>query len=280
MGGLFPGQRRGAAGRMGICCGGRDGIREALGARAVGGMAEEGGTGNEHVRTGGHKSGRIFGAGPAVHLQQRPVGAVFIQQGAGGAELVVTGGNEFLSREAGIDAHDQRHVDIGGKPAQTGNVRAGIEGQTGLAAQTADFRQRALRMRIGFRMNDEHIRAGITERGNMPGGVRNHQVHIEEKGCAAAQGLDDGSPEGDVGHKDAVHHIKVQPADAGIEVWEYRGMLYVRSVFQAVWPAWTASAAMEGHTLYVMPKTPSLVFSKEGRRQAYIVKGLAYGAEQ
>ena len=95
---------------------------------------------------------------------------MFIQQGAGGAELVVTGGNEFLSRETGIDAHDQRHVDIGGKPAQTGNVRAGIEGQTGLAAQTADFRQRALRMRIGFRMNDEHIRAGITERGNMPGG--------------------------------------------------------------------------------------------------------------
>lgn len=74
--------------------------------------------------------------------------------------------------------------------------------------------------------------------------------------------------------------LKLQPADAGIEVWEYRGMLYVRSVFQAVWPAWTASAAMEGHTLYVMPKTPSLVFSKEGRRQAYIVKGLAYGAEQ
>lgn len=74
--------------------------------------------------------------------------------------------------------------------------------------------------------------------------------------------------------------LKLQPADAGIEVWEYRGMLYVRSVFQAVWPAWTAGAAMEGHTLYVMPKTPSLVFSKEGRRQAYIVKGLAYGAEQ
>ncbi len=74
--------------------------------------------------------------------------------------------------------------------------------------------------------------------------------------------------------------LKLQPADAGIEVWEYRGMLYVRSVFQAVWPAWTASAAMEGHTLYVMPKTPSLVFSKEGRRRAYLVKGLAYGPEQ
>ena len=74
--------------------------------------------------------------------------------------------------------------------------------------------------------------------------------------------------------------LGLEPADGGIEVWEYKGMLYVRSVFQAVWPAWTASAAMEGHTLYVMPKTPSLVFSREGKRQSHLVKGLAYGADQ
>ena len=74
--------------------------------------------------------------------------------------------------------------------------------------------------------------------------------------------------------------LGLQPADGGIEVWEYKGMLYVRSVFQAVWPAWTASAAMEGHTLYVMPRTPSLVVSKEGKRQSHLVKGLAYGPEQ
>ena len=74
--------------------------------------------------------------------------------------------------------------------------------------------------------------------------------------------------------------LGLEPADGGIEVWEYKGMLYVRSIFQAVWPAWTASAAMEGHTLYVMPRTPSLVVSKEGKRQSHLVKGLAYGTER
>ena len=74
--------------------------------------------------------------------------------------------------------------------------------------------------------------------------------------------------------------LRIEPADGGIEVWKYKGMLYVRSIFQAVWPAWTASAAMEGHTLYVMPRTPSLVVSKEGKRQSHLVKGLAYGTER
>ena len=74
--------------------------------------------------------------------------------------------------------------------------------------------------------------------------------------------------------------LGLEPADGGIEVWEYKGMLYVRSIFQAVWPAWTASAAMEGHILYVMPRTLSLVFSREGKRKSHLVKGLAYGADQ
>lgn len=70
--------------------------------------------------------------------------------------------------------------------------------------------------------------------------------------------------------------MKVQPADQGLQVWLYEGSIYVRSMHQAVWPAWTQTAATEGWTLYVMPRTPSLVLTREGRRVRYLLSAPAF----
>ncbi len=68
--------------------------------------------------------------------------------------------------------------------------------------------------------------------------------------------------------------LKVEPDDRGVRAWLHEGMVYVRSVHKAVWPAWTRSAAMEGATVYVMPMTPSVVVSRNGRRETYrLVQG-------
>ncbi len=71
--------------------------------------------------------------------------------------------------------------------------------------------------------------------------------------------------------------MRLEPGDDGITVWEYANRYCVRTIYQAVWPAWIASAAMEGYRLYVMPRTPSLVVAKDGRRQSYKILGQSYG---
>ena len=64
--------------------------------------------------------------------------------------------------------------------------------------------------------------------------------------------------------------LRTRPADPGVQVWAYEGSLYVRSIYQAVWPAWERSAACEDVHLYVMPVTASIVVSKNGRRLSLV----------
>ena len=66
--------------------------------------------------------------------------------------------------------------------------------------------------------------------------------------------------------------LSVEPDDRGLKAWVWDGMVYVRSVHKAVWPAWTRSASMEGATVYVMPMTPSVVVSRNGKRETFRLK--------
>ena len=64
--------------------------------------------------------------------------------------------------------------------------------------------------------------------------------------------------------------VRTQPADPGVQVWAHEGRLYVRSIYQAVWPAWERSAACEDTHLYVMPVTASIVVSRNGQRLSLV----------
>ena len=70
----------------------------------------------------------------------------------------------------------------------------------------------------GLVVDGEDIGAGIAEVLDIAAGVLDHQVHVEGFLRMLLDVLDDGLAEGDVGHKDAVHHVDMEPvALRGVE---------------------------------------------------------------
>jgi hypothetical protein len=57
----------------------------------------------------------------------------------------------------------------------------------------------------------KYIGASLAEVGDVAARVHNHQVHIERLLRMLLDMLDNGLAKRDVGHKQAVHHVDVQP---------------------------------------------------------------------
>ena len=75
-----------------------------------------------------------------------------------------------------------------------------------------DQLQRPVQVRGGFDVDSDVVGAGIGERGNLPLGVLDHQVHIDDPAGRVhliGQRLDDQRPHGDRRHEMAVHHVDV-----------------------------------------------------------------------
>ena len=66
--------------------------------------------------------------------------------------------------------------------------------------------------------------------------------------------------------------LRLEPELWGTDLWEHGGRRYLRTGHQPVWPAWSAQAG-QAVKVYVMPKTPGIVLSVNGRRVSLTVEG-------
>jgi hypothetical protein len=89
-----------------------------------------------------------------------------------------------------------------------------LSGVDGLS-ESLDRLQRAVEMRPRLGMHRDAVAAGIGEGGDVGIDGRNHQVTVEHLVRAVADRLDDGRPEGDVGHEMPVHDVEMDPVRAG-----------------------------------------------------------------
>jgi len=65
--------------------------------------------------------------------------------------------------------------------------------------------------------------------------------------------------------------LRVSPKIAGMSAWEYRGKIYLRTRYPAVFPAWLGVVNGDDMRVYVMPKTPSIVLSVNGVHSKFTV---------
>ncbi len=72
---------------------------------------------------------------------------------------------------------------------------------------------------------------------------------------------------------DGAKRVHFTPDVPGVQMWRHGGKLYLRTMHQAVWPAWTASASGDSLTVYAMPETPSVVVSVGGKRVKMALSG-------
>ena len=68
---------------------------------------------------------------------------------------------------------------------------------------------------IGLDMEIDKIRAGIAELLGVTHRLFDHQMHIKKHVRLLAQRLEHRDPNGDIRHKKAVHHVKVEIVGAG-----------------------------------------------------------------
>jgi hypothetical protein len=89
--------------------------------------------------------------------------------------------------------------------------RRGIEHNSTLHASVVDGVKHTIVMAAGLVVDGKDIGTGIVEVMHIAAGVLNHQVHIEWLSGVFLDVFDDGLTEGDVGHKNAVHHVDMEP---------------------------------------------------------------------
>ena len=124
--------------------------------------------------------------------------------------------DKTLPAKTGVYAHDEHLIDEINHLFEAGNRRAGIEHDPGLLVELFNLLNGAVQMRAGFLMDQDDIRAGADEIGQIALRLNNHQVDIERQAGALAGGLDHQRTNGDIGHKTAIHHINVDTVRAGL----------------------------------------------------------------
>jgi len=119
-------------------------------------------------------------------------------------------GTEGLTAEPRKNGHAQHQVDLG----QVG--LDGLEGRVGIGRQSdpepeashlGDQRRRATYLDV----DGAPVRPGVAEGGQVPPGVTEHQVRVEEQCRVATEGGHHRGTDGQVGHEVPVHHIDVEP---------------------------------------------------------------------
>ncbi len=119
--------------------------------RGVVRLTEDGRAGDEGVGTRARDLADILDVDPATRSRAgSPAGG--IDQGARLAQLVQGTGNEFLAAKAGVDAHQQHHVDLVHHVLEHVQRGGRIEHQAGPAAAILDQLQRAIDVLGGLGM--------------------------------------------------------------------------------------------------------------------------------
>ena len=119
--------------------------------------------------------------------------------------------DEFLATVTGIDGHEEHHVNIFQNVFEEADGRMRIEGDPGLHPRLANGVYRAVQVRASLVVDIHHIRPARGQLGDELLRLDNHQVHVHLLLAQAADGLENGDSDGDIGHEYAVHHVEVQP---------------------------------------------------------------------
>ena len=131
-----------------------------------------------------------------------------------GVQLVL---HEGLTAEAGLHGHYQHHVQlvqIGEDGISFGDGTeghrllhpAGLHAANGLGDAFGTG---------GLQMDGEQVRPRLGKGVDIPGGVGDHQMHVQEHVGGLAQGLHHRHADGDVGDELAVHHVHMHPVGSG-----------------------------------------------------------------
>ena len=142
------------------------------------------------------------------------VEAELVAQAAEVGDALDGAGQELLSAEAGIDAHDEDMMHHRKDFREHFDRRGGIEDDAGEHAMIQDQLQGAVQVAAGFDLDRDHVGAGFGEGGDVLVGILDHEVAIEREAGDGADGLDDGRAEGDVGDEVAVHDVDVDDGAA------------------------------------------------------------------
>ena len=159
---------------------------------------------------------------PPARLPPRPPPAwrwwvVLVQQGAHLADGVQLGFHEALAAEAGLDGHDQHHIqflNVGQDGLGTGD---GAQGNGLLHAPALHGVQRPADAAGagGLQMDGDEIGSRVGEVVDIAVGVVDHQMHVQKGVGVLVDCLQHRQTEGDVGHEAAVHHVEVDEVGAG-----------------------------------------------------------------
>lgn len=171
--------------------------------------SEDGTAGDEEGRTGVFDGLDGLGIDAAIDFDDSRRIAGLFQERLGLADLIDGIGNELLAAEAGVDAHDEDHVQL---PGQAGQSRYGgrrVEGDAAFHAGFVDLLQDPVEMGAGFLMNRDVLDASSGQAVDVGFRMFYHEMGIEGQLGAAAQSLDDGDAKGQVRHEMAVHQVEM-----------------------------------------------------------------------
>ncbi|VTR65137.1 hypothetical protein DESC_290207 [Desulfosarcina cetonica] len=176
--------------------------------------AEDGAAGHEYIDTGLGDAADRIGVDATVNLDEG-VQAARLDHGLELNHLVEDRGDEFLTAEAWIDAHDHDEVQIGKNPLQGFHGGRRVEGHAGAGARFADQLNRAVQMGTGLLMDGDIIGPGSGEIGDIAFRGLDHQMDIDGQLCCPANRFEHQGPHRNVGHKASIHDIHMNPVRTG-----------------------------------------------------------------
>ena len=181
------------------------------------GLLEDGTSSNEHINTGLADLLDVVDLDTAIDLETA-VDASVIDYLASLAGLVKSAGDEGLSTETGVDAHEEDDVEL--VQNELGDVQGGggVEDEAGLAATVLDELEGAVDVVGGLGVEGDVGGAGVDEVGD--GGVNgaDHEVDVDGGGnTVVTEGLADHGADGQVGNVVVVHDVEVDDVGTGLE---------------------------------------------------------------
>ena len=119
--------------------------------------------------------------------------------------------DEFLSSEARVDGHEEHHVNVLDDVFEHTHGSVGVEGDSCFHAGIVYLLDGAVKVGTGFVVHVHHVGSKCFDLLGEFAWVNYHQVYVEGLLAYFGDGLEYGKSETDVGHEDAVHHVKVEP---------------------------------------------------------------------
>lgn len=115
-----------------------------------------------------------------------------------------------MTAKAGLNRHYQHHVKQGEKGLYRFSRGAGLDGKTGLQTLCADVLKDCGGIGGAFVMNGDAVSTCIDKIIDIALGTVDHQMYVKKELGVGAQRLDYHRTKAHIGHKIAVHHVKMQ----------------------------------------------------------------------